>query len=197
MDYSPFPILNTVEYDKRWLISWAAKPPITSSFVCFAVYYPTLKFWCHRTTQFPLALDIFLLNCIWDTAALWNSAPSYDTSIEIFGDMNNIMFMTPLLISTIGLAPIDDVLRPVDPFINGVHYAVSYWTEKGGRPYQEDRHQELKGKGSDDSSIYGVFDGMQVFIQIIDLFDFLSPWFKLNSISSVLWNFLWLEDVVS
>lgn len=85
------------------------------------------------------------------------------------------MFMTPLLISTIGLAPIDDVLRPVDPFINGVHYAVSYWTEKGGRPYQEDRHQELKGKGSDDSSIYGVFDGMQVFIQIIDLFDFLSP----------------------
>jgi hypothetical protein len=86
--------------------------------------------------------------------------PSCDTPIEIFIDMNNILLITPVLTSTIGLAPIDDVLRPVDPFINGVHYAVSYWTEKGGRPYQEDRHQELKGKGSDDSSIYGVFDGM-------------------------------------
>jgi hypothetical protein len=49
--------------------------------------------------------------------------------------------------------------KPVDPFINGVFYAVSYWTEKGGRPYQEDRHQELKGIGSQDSSLYGVFDG--------------------------------------
>lgn len=86
--------------------------------------------------------------------------PSCDTPIEIFLDMNNVLLMTPVLTSTIGLAPIDDVLRPVDPFINDVHYPVSYWTEKGGRPYQEDRHQELKGKGSDDSSIYGVFDGM-------------------------------------
>jgi hypothetical protein len=47
----------------------------------------------------------------------------------------------------------------VDPFINGVKYPVSYWTEKGGRPYQEDRHHEIKGSGSPDSSLYGVFDG--------------------------------------
>eukprot|EP01038_Epipyxis_sp_PR26KG_P008457 gene8457-11435_t len=47
----------------------------------------------------------------------------------------------------------------VDPFINGVKYAVSYWSEKGGRPYQEDRHHEMKGVGKVDSSLYGVFDG--------------------------------------
>jgi hypothetical protein len=52
-----------------------------------------------------------------------------------------------------------DQLVVVDPFINGVKYAVSYWTERGGRPYQEDRHFELKGCGADDSSLYGVFDG--------------------------------------
>lgn len=47
----------------------------------------------------------------------------------------------------------------VDPFINGVKYPVSYWTERGGRPYQEDRHHEMKGNGVQDSSLYGVFDG--------------------------------------
>lgn len=47
----------------------------------------------------------------------------------------------------------------VDPWINGVHYAVSYWTERGGRPYQEDRHQESKGISEKDSSIYAVYDG--------------------------------------
>lgn len=56
----------------------------------------------------------------------------------------------------------------INLFINNVHYAVSYWTEKGGRPYQEDRHCELKGcsdekdligKKIEDSSLYGVFDG--------------------------------------
>lgn len=47
----------------------------------------------------------------------------------------------------------------VDPFINGVKYPVSYWTERGGRPYQEDRHHEMKGTGAQDSSLYGVFDG--------------------------------------
>jgi hypothetical protein len=72
---------------------------------------------------------------------------------------NHILHLT--IFSTIfeGFAPADDIVKPVDPFINGVHYPVSYWTEKGGRPYQEDRHQELKGKGSEDSSLYGVFDG--------------------------------------
>ena len=49
--------------------------------------------------------------------------------------------------------------QKVDPFVNGVKYPVSYWTEKGGRPYQEDRHQEMKGSGATDSSLYGVFDG--------------------------------------
>lgn len=43
--------------------------------------------------------------------------------------------------------------------MNGVKYAVSYWTERGGRPYQEDRHQVIKGTGAEDSSLYGVFDG--------------------------------------
>jgi serine/threonine protein phosphatase PrpC len=59
--------------------------------------------------------------------------------------------------------------QEVNLFVNDVHYAVSYWTEKGGRPYQEDRHSELKGctddkeciigKRIEDSSLYGVFDG--------------------------------------
>ena len=53
----------------------------------------------------------------------------------------------------------DSNKRPVDPFVNGVHYGVSYWSEKGGRPYQEDRYQQIKGIGEDDSSLYGVFDG--------------------------------------
>jgi hypothetical protein len=47
----------------------------------------------------------------------------------------------------------------VNPFVNGVRYPVSYWTEKGGRPYQEDRHHEMRGRGAADSSLYGVFDG--------------------------------------
>lgn len=47
----------------------------------------------------------------------------------------------------------------VDPFSNGVKYAVSYWTERGGRPYQEDRLNMMKGLGAVDSSLYGVFDG--------------------------------------
>jgi len=47
----------------------------------------------------------------------------------------------------------------VNPFINGVKYPVSYWSERGGRPYQEDRHHEIKGSGASDSSLYGVYDG--------------------------------------
>ena len=52
-----------------------------------------------------------------------------------------------------------DQTSKVEPFSNGVKYPVSYWSEKGGRPYQEDRHQQMKGVGTDDSSLYGVFDG--------------------------------------
>lgn len=46
----------------------------------------------------------------------------------------------------------------VDPFLNGVIYPVSYWTERGGRPYQEDRFYMMKAAGID-ASLYGVFDG--------------------------------------
>lgn len=53
----------------------------------------------------------------------------------------------------------DDQERIVDPFINNVFYGVSYWSEKGGRPYQEDRHAELKGLYEEDSSLYAVYDG--------------------------------------
>ena len=47
----------------------------------------------------------------------------------------------------------------VHPNLNGVFYAVSYWTEKGGRPYQEDRYDMMKGTGHKDSSLYALFDG--------------------------------------
>eukprot|EP00607_Mallomonas_marina_P003827 CAMPEP_0182431034 /NCGR_PEP_ID=MMETSP1167-20130531/45832_1 /TAXON_ID=2988 /ORGANISM="Mallomonas Sp, Strain CCMP3275" /LENGTH=272 /DNA_ID=CAMNT_0024616883 /DNA_START=265 /DNA_END=1083 /DNA_ORIENTATION=- len=42
---------------------------------------------------------------------------------------------------------------------NGTFYPVSYWTEKGGRPYQEDRVACLPGKMEIDSSLYAVYDG--------------------------------------
>lgn len=47
----------------------------------------------------------------------------------------------------------------VDPYLNGVKFPVSYWSEKGARPYQEDRYHALRGKGSTQASLYGVFDG--------------------------------------
>ena len=47
----------------------------------------------------------------------------------------------------------------VNSHLNDVYYAVSYWTERGGRPYQEDRYTMLKGLGHYDSSLYGLFDG--------------------------------------
>lgn len=47
----------------------------------------------------------------------------------------------------------------VHPNLNGVYYSVSYWTEKGGRPYQEDRYTMMKGSGHGDSSLYALFDG--------------------------------------
>jgi len=47
----------------------------------------------------------------------------------------------------------------VDLYHNNVRYACSYWSEKGGRPYQEDRFDMCQGKGAEDSSVYGVFDG--------------------------------------
>ena len=47
----------------------------------------------------------------------------------------------------------------VNPHHNGVVYPVSYWSDMGKRNYQEDTHQERRGKGVKDSCLYGVFDG--------------------------------------
>ena len=47
----------------------------------------------------------------------------------------------------------------VDPHNNGVVHPVSYWSDMGKRNYQEDTHQERRGKGVKDSCLYGVFDG--------------------------------------
>lgn len=53
----------------------------------------------------------------------------------------------------------DEVHKPVNVYVNNVFYPVSYWSERGCRDYQEDRHISLKGTGREDSSLYGVFDG--------------------------------------
>ena len=42
---------------------------------------------------------------------------------------------------------------------NGVHAPCSYWTEKGGRPYQEDRFCMRGDTTRVKCSIYAVFDG--------------------------------------
>lgn len=54
----------------------------------------------------------------------------------------------------------------VDPFVQNVKYAVSYWSDRGGRPYQEDRYSFLrhndkaeKSNIKGDISMYGIFDG--------------------------------------
>lgn len=47
----------------------------------------------------------------------------------------------------------------LEPYLNGVNYPVSYWTERGGRPYQEDRYNAMKAQGDHETSLYGVFDG--------------------------------------
>jgi hypothetical protein len=62
-------------------------------------------------------------------------------------------------LSDLLIKSIPDAQAKVDPYNNDVKYAVSYWTERGGRPYQEDRHDEKCGKGAVDSSLYAVFDG--------------------------------------
>ena len=88
----------------------------------------------------------------------WGTIASYVFLLLLFWIV--VRFITSQLTNVLrGLSEEASNNRPVDPFINGVYYAVSYWTEKGGRPYQEDRHQELKGIGEEDSSLYGVYDG--------------------------------------
>ena len=51
--------------------------------------------------------------------------------------------------------------KKVDPFLNDIRYPMSAWTERGGRPYQEDRFQAMKARSASDSlcSLFGVFDG--------------------------------------
>ena len=48
----------------------------------------------------------------------------------------------------------------VDVYCNNVVYPCSYWSEKGGRPYQEDRFEMSGGReGFEETSVYAVFDG--------------------------------------
>ena len=47
----------------------------------------------------------------------------------------------------------------VNQYLNNVYYAVSYWTERGCRQYQEDRFTMMKGHGAVDCSLYALFDG--------------------------------------
>lgn len=48
----------------------------------------------------------------------------------------------------------------IDLHINNVFYPVSYHSERGGRPYQEDRHHALAGKsGTGDASLFAIYDG--------------------------------------
>lgn len=53
----------------------------------------------------------------------------------------------------------DESLSKLDPHLHGVKYPVSYWSEKGARPYQEDRFHVLRGVFCTQPSMYGVFDG--------------------------------------
>lgn len=89
----------------------------------------------------------------------WTLYPSYEVAIYtalllvlwllvriIASSMNNLLnfFREPILV--------------VEPYLNDVSYPVSYWTEKGKRPYQEDRFHVVKSQ-THESSLYGVFDG--------------------------------------
>lgn len=47
----------------------------------------------------------------------------------------------------------------VYPHLNNVYYAVSYWTERGCRQYQEDRFSMMGGRGAEDCSLYALYDG--------------------------------------
>jgi hypothetical protein len=48
----------------------------------------------------------------------------------------------------------------IDLHINNVFYPVSYHSERGGRPYQEDRFHAMAGRSlSGDSSLFGIYDG--------------------------------------
>ena len=59
------------------------------------------------------------------TIVVWGICHLYIAFVSFFSDyFNNVLI--------------------VQPHLHGVYYAVSYWTEKGGRPYQEDRYAMMK-----------------------------------------------------
>jgi hypothetical protein len=87
----------------------------------------------------------------------WTKVALYAMTLSLLWAIIRFLYFT--IINIVRSFQDDTTIKTVDPFINGVYYAVSYWTEKGGRPYQEDRHQQIKGFGTKDSSLYAVYDG--------------------------------------
>lgn len=89
----------------------------------------------------------------------WTLSPSYEVALYTL-----LLLVLWLLIRLIA-SSMNNLLTyfregslSVDPFLNDVTYPVSYWTEKGKRPYQEDRFHAMKAQ-KHESSLYGVFDG--------------------------------------
>ena len=87
----------------------------------------------------------------------------YNTQVDMYSLLTCICYIYTLCIANDHAKRGEEAgfsaAEKVDIFANGVHYPVSYWTEKGNRPYQEDRHATLAGSGAVDSSLYAVFDG--------------------------------------
>lgn len=84
--------------------------------------------------------------------------------LNVFWYLFVIIIVTRLLLMVLFPSWYDDsTLRDlnivVDPYLNDVKYAVSYWSLIGKRNYQEDRYDCGRGKGLKDSSLYGVYDG--------------------------------------
>lgn len=91
-----------------------------------------------------------------------------DTNSMLGKETSTILFLVVVVVLISKAIPKSIISRmvsrlinftPNDTLINGVYYPVSYWSEKGYRPYQEDRHHQMKGNGEHDSSLYAVYDG--------------------------------------
>lgn len=89
----------------------------------------------------------------------WNLSPSYE--VTLYTALLLVLWLLVRLVAS-SMNNLITYFREgsltVDPFLNDVEYPCSYWTDKGKRPYQEDRYHILKGQ-KHDSSLYGVFDG--------------------------------------
>ena len=86
------------------------------------------------------------------------------SAVDAYSLLTCICYLYSLSIASdhakrVGLGGEASASEKVNIFTNGVHYPVSYFSEKGGRPYQEDRHAALRGVGAPDSSLYAVYDG--------------------------------------